>query len=162
MIMAPYQPSPSFFHQPTSPIYPSFLDSSLTTDPLSPLPPSLLIHVLSFTLPSFLTLLHLPPSFSCVSPLFLLFPPSLPFFFSFSFLPYISQPPPKMLPVIWEFNTSWPLLSGSPLHHQGVDSIIICTGFKHHNLLIILPFQVNHHPPPPPSPQVLTQVISLD
>ena len=147
--MAPYQPSPYFFHQPTSPIYPSFLGSSLTSDPLSPLPPSLLIHVLSFTLHSSLPSISLP-----YSPVFLpfssFFPPSLPFFFSFSFLPYISQPPPKMLPVIWEFNTSWPLLSGSPLQRQGVDSIIICTGFKHHNLPIILPFQVNHHPPIPP------------
>ena len=157
--MAPYQPSPSFFHQPTSPICPSFLDSSLTTDPLSPLPPFLLIHVLSFTLPSFLA--HSPPSPSlfllCFSP----FPPfcSLsPFLFLFFFPSLHISTTPKMLPMIWEFNTSWLLLSGSPLHHQGVDSIIICTAFKHHNLPIILPFQVNHHTP---SPQVLTQVISL-
>ena len=80
MIMAPYLPS--LLHRPTSPICPAFLHSSLTSDPLSLLPPSLLI--LSFTLPLFLTPLYLPPSFSCISSLSLFFfPPSLHFpFFS--------------------------------------------------------------------------------
>ena len=63
-----------------------FIDSSLTTDPLSPLPPFLLIHVLSFTLPSFLA--HSPPSPSlfllCFSP-FLPFSSLSPFLFLFFF-----------------------------------------------------------------------------
>ena len=115
MIMAPYLPSP-LFHLPSSPICPPFLHSSLTSDPLlpfcllpflhssltsDPLLPFCLLPFLHSSLPS-LFLLHFSPS-----PLFFS-PPSLhfPFFFSFSFLPYKSQPHPKMLPVIWEFNAS--------------------------------------------------------